>query len=114
MTETTETEADDWEPCDHYHDDECYDYQGFFQCLHQHCFNCGQCGCPGYCDDYQTYNLRPAETGGASCPVCRDTGIVQCAEQDGAGMYETACTEPGCTTPFPVAADIAGTEERPY
>ena len=20
--------------------------------------------CPGYCDDHQTYNLRPAETGG--------------------------------------------------
>jgi hypothetical protein len=28
------------------------------------CFNCGEPGCPGYCDDYQTYNLRPAETGG--------------------------------------------------
>ncbi len=31
---------------------------------HEHCFNCGVCGCAGYCDDYQTYNLRPAETGG--------------------------------------------------
>ena len=28
------------------------------------CPNCGSPGCPGYCDDYQTYNLRPAETGG--------------------------------------------------
>ena len=28
-----------------------------------------------------------------ACPVCRDTGIVQCAEQDGTGMYETACPE---------------------
>jgi hypothetical protein len=27
------------------------------------CFNCGEPGCPGYCDDYQTYNLRPDETG---------------------------------------------------
>jgi hypothetical protein len=30
-------------------------------------FECGNCGgrnCPGYCDDYATYNLRPAETGG--------------------------------------------------
>lgn len=33
-------------------------------CLHEHCPNCGECGCPGYCDDYQTYNLRPSETGG--------------------------------------------------
>lgn len=30
----------------------------------QPCFNCGEPGCPGYCDDYQTYNLRPEETGG--------------------------------------------------
>ena len=55
---------DDWEPCDHDHDEDCYDDQGFFQCYHQHCLNCGGCGCPGYCDDYQTYNLRPGETGG--------------------------------------------------
>jgi hypothetical protein len=27
------------------------------------CFACGTPGCPGYCDDYQTYNLRPDETG---------------------------------------------------
>jgi len=58
--------ADDWEPCDHDHDEDCYDYQGFFACRHQHCWNCGGCGCPGYCDDYQTYNLRPSETGGAA------------------------------------------------
>jgi hypothetical protein len=58
-------EADDWEPCDHDHDEDCYDYQGFFACRHQHCLNCGGCSCPGYCDDYQTYNLRPDETGGA-------------------------------------------------
>lgn len=44
---------EDWddEPCDHDCDEECEDYQGFS-------------GCPGYCDDHQTYNLRPAETGG--------------------------------------------------
>lgn len=29
-----------------------------------------------------------------ACPVCRDTGIVQCAEQDGSGVYEQACPEP--------------------
>ena len=28
------------------------------------------------------------------CPVCRDSGIVQCPEPDGTGMYETACPEP--------------------
>jgi hypothetical protein len=44
--------------CDEYCDDE--------GCTHQHCMNCGECDCPGYCDDYQTYNLRPAETGGGS------------------------------------------------
>lgn len=59
---------DDWddEPCDH----ECDEYcdlgpDGRYICYHEHCFGCGGCGCPGYCDDYQTYNLRPAETGGA-------------------------------------------------
>lgn len=30
------------------------------------CFSCGEPGCPGYCDDYVTYNLRPAETGGTA------------------------------------------------
>jgi hypothetical protein len=39
---------------------------GFEFCHHEHCPNCGGCGCPGYCDDFQTYNLRPAETGGAA------------------------------------------------
>jgi hypothetical protein len=35
-------------------------------CACHACWNCGELGCPGYCDDYQTYNLRPAETGGAA------------------------------------------------
>jgi hypothetical protein len=26
------------------------------------CLNCGSPGCPGYCNDYQTYNLRDEET----------------------------------------------------
>lgn len=67
------SDDDDWddddgwddEPCEHEHDEECYDYQGFYVCRHTHCGGCGGCTCPGYCDDYQTYNLRPAETGGA-------------------------------------------------
>jgi hypothetical protein len=49
----------DWEPCQHDHDDVC-DLEG---CMHSHCFKCGGCQCPGYCDDYQTYNLRPAGDG---------------------------------------------------
>lgn len=46
----------DWddEPCSHDCDERC-DQDG---CLHEHCWACGGCGCPGYCDDYQTYNLR--------------------------------------------------------
>lgn len=56
----------DWEPCQHDHTEECEDEQGFSHCYHQHCFACGGCECAGYCDDYQTYNLRPSETGGAS------------------------------------------------
>jgi hypothetical protein len=58
---------DDWddEPCHHEHDEWCEDFQGFSVCSHQHCWNCGGCGCPGYCDDHETYNLRPAETGAA-------------------------------------------------
>lgn len=52
----------DYQPCEHDCGEEgCYE-DGM--CLHQHCPNCGGCGCPGYCDDYQTYNLRPEETGG--------------------------------------------------
>lgn len=57
----------DDEPCEH----DCFEdgcdenvAEGGYYCLHQHCSNCGGCRCPGYCDDYQTYNLRPAETGG--------------------------------------------------
>jgi hypothetical protein len=63
-------EADDDyddEPCFHEHDEDCEDYEDegrFGYCTHTHCFACGGCECPGYCDDYQTYNLRPAETGG--------------------------------------------------
>lgn len=58
----------DDEPCEH----DCFEdgcdeniAEGGYYCLHQHCPNCGGCRCPGYCDDYQTYNLRPAETGGS-------------------------------------------------
>jgi hypothetical protein len=61
---------DGWddEPCSHDCDEECEDEWGYSACRHQHCFNCGGCGCPGYCDDHQTYNLRPAETGGGAGP----------------------------------------------
>jgi hypothetical protein len=63
--EVANVELDDdpdwWEPCTHECDEECDWDEG---CRHEHCWNCGGCGCPGYCDDYQTYNLRPAETGG--------------------------------------------------
>ena len=58
---------DDWdddEPCSHDHDEECFGPTTKGACSHQHCFACGGCKCPGYCDDYQTYNLRPEETGG--------------------------------------------------
>lgn len=57
----------DWdEPCEHDCDESCYDDFDEWQCHHQHCPACGGCICAGYCDDYQTYNLRPAETGGAA------------------------------------------------
>jgi len=58
---------DDWddEPCHHEHDEYCWDDFGNYTCTHQHCGACGGCGCPGYCDDHTTYNLRPAETGGS-------------------------------------------------
>jgi len=46
------------EPCDHDCDEDC----AWYGCHHQHCLWCGGCRCPGYCDDYQTYNLRPDET----------------------------------------------------
>lgn len=57
---------DDWdyELCEHECDEECSD-EGDLGCMHQHCWNCGGCRCPGYCDDEQTYNLRFAETGGS-------------------------------------------------
>lgn len=61
MTAYDDYDFYDDEPCNHDCDEECEDDQ----CLHEHCWKCGGCGCPGYCDDYQTYNLRPAETGGA-------------------------------------------------
>jgi len=65
-------EPDDWEPCRHDCDEDCFDEYDRPDCRHEHCFNCGGCGCPGYCDDYQTYNLRPAETGGAPVPRAED------------------------------------------
>ena len=46
--------------CEHDCDDGCWEGG----CHHQHCWLCGECGCAGYCDDHQTYNLRFAETGG--------------------------------------------------
>lgn len=51
---------DRYQSCDHDHDENCE-----ITCTHQHCFSCAGCNCPGYCDDYLTYNLRPDETGGA-------------------------------------------------
>lgn len=51
-------------PCTHDCTENCEDDLGDYQCYHSHCFDCGECGCAGYCDDYQTYNLRPDETGG--------------------------------------------------
>jgi hypothetical protein len=54
-----EFQDDDYgEPCSHDCDEEC-DEDG---CRHEHCWACGGCGCPGYCDDYQTYNLRDNES----------------------------------------------------
>jgi len=72
MAPETELDAyDDYEPCSHICEDYCEDYcddenGSGAGCMHQHCVNCGGCDCPGYCDDYQTYNLRPAETGGSA------------------------------------------------
>lgn len=54
----------------HFDDDDicpdCYEPDGRCVCYDEDepCFSCGTPGCPGYCDDYQTYNLRPGETGG--------------------------------------------------
>ena len=53
-------DSDDDVNCYHDHDEYCGGYQGFLSCSHTHCMSCGGC----YCDDYQTYNLRPSETGG--------------------------------------------------
>jgi hypothetical protein len=36
------------------------------------CFRCGSRSCAGYCDDYQTYNLRPGETGGEQVRAGKD------------------------------------------
>jgi hypothetical protein len=55
---------DFWDACTHDCDDRCYDELDEHKCRHEHCWKCGGCCCPGYCDDYQTYNLRPDETGG--------------------------------------------------
>lgn len=57
-----EEELEELDGCDHECDEWCGEYSE--DCTHEHCPWCGGCGCPGYCDDYQTYNLRPAETGG--------------------------------------------------
>ena len=60
-----EDDDGDYEPCSHECDEWCDD-DGDRGCRHEHCFNCGGCECPGYCDDEQTYNLRFAETGGVA------------------------------------------------
>ena len=46
------------------YDDDCPDcVEGDCEYHMDPCFACGERGCAGYCDDYTTYNLRPAETG---------------------------------------------------
>lgn len=72
------------------------------------CPDCGECICSCYCDDdagspygddFQTYNLRPAETGGKPLvlygPHCShdDCSWVTC---DGSGLVEHPCGKPGC------------------
>ena len=54
--------VDDGE-CTHSCADGCWEYEDGY-CHHEHMCTCGQCDCPGYCDDHETYNLRFAETGG--------------------------------------------------
>ena len=49
-----------------------------------------------------------------ACRVCNDTGIVTSPDLDGESAYESACPEPGCVTPYPVAADTADTGEEPF
>jgi hypothetical protein len=61
---SVELEPFDDEPCEHDCDEECAEYG----CRHSHCWACGGCTCAGYCDDHQTYNLRPGETGGIDGP----------------------------------------------
>jgi hypothetical protein len=59
----------DDEPCEHEHDENCVDEldDSYGNCSHAHYCVCGGCGCPGYCDDTATYNVRPpSETGGAA------------------------------------------------
>jgi hypothetical protein len=55
-----------------YDDDMCQDCcepDGRCTCDDEYeCPSCGTPGCPGYCDDYTTYNLRPDETGGEPDP----------------------------------------------
>ncbi len=69
-----EDDSGDEEYCEHDCGNEgCYE-DGDGRCRHQHCWNCGGCRCPGYCDDYQTYNLRPAETGGSESGAAEVSG----------------------------------------
>jgi len=53
------TDIGDWD------DDDLCDDDGE---LLEPCFACGTPGCPGYCHDYESYNLRPEETGGELDP----------------------------------------------
>jgi hypothetical protein len=49
------------------------------------CYNCGTRGCPGYCDDYQTYNLRDD----GRCVWCGNEGCGEtCKDPDFAGLPE--------------------------
>ena len=50
----------------------------------------------------------------ATCRVCNDTGIVTSPDLDGESAYDSACPEPGCVTPYPVAADLTDTGEEPF
>jgi hypothetical protein len=49
-----------------------------------------------------------------ACRTCNDTGAVVSADHDGESAYDSACPEPGCTTPYPVAAYFTDTGEAPY
>jgi hypothetical protein len=50
--------------CDERYDGDYCDDAEECGCACHCCFICGELHCPGYCDDYQTYNMRPGETGG--------------------------------------------------